>query len=49
MAINAGAMYASLGLRLQGIAQSQQAFGKAMKDMAKQVDDVQQKLISLEN
>lgn len=49
MAINAGAMYASLGLRLQGIAQSQQAFGKAMKDMAKQVDDVQQKLISLES
>jgi TP901 family phage tail tape measure protein len=48
MAIDAGQMYASLGLRLTGIAQAQQAFSNAMKSMSKHVADVQQRLTVLE-
>lgn len=48
MAYNAGAMYANLGLRVTGIAQSQQAFTSLLKNVSKDVQNVQARLTALE-
>ena len=48
MAVNAGSMYANFGLQMKGLAQSQQAFMNVMKNMSKQVEEVKQKLNTLE-